>query len=134
MTAEALSPPGLTVADEIQRMPDAVQEFIQRAIKVSQTALYSEQRTVRRIELGIPVLVRPVDDRHQPTGPFVEMYARNISAGGLGVVFTRAIRDRYVAIQLTTKSGDTLKMIAETVRCRPMGRFYDIGLRFVAKG
>ena len=114
-------------------MPDAVLDFVRRAVKDNQDAIYSEQRRVQRMELGIPVLAKPVDSNHKTIGPCVEMYARNISAGGLGVIFTRAIRDRYLAVQLTTKNGDSLKMIAEVIRCRPMGRFYDIGLKFIAR-
>lgn len=45
-------PETLTFDHDVQPMPDAVMEFVQRAIKETQDAVYSEQRSVRRSSWG----------------------------------------------------------------------------------
>lgn len=118
---------------EADRMPLAVVDFVRRIIEASEEFERHDLRQSRRFEIGAPMLVIPLDQNHKPIGNCFEAYGRNVSAGGAGIVHTRSLRAEYVAVQISTRAGQMLKMIAKVIRCKPLGRFYDIGLQFIAK-
>lgn len=117
----------------VVQLPEAVESYVRRMIANQQLYTDDEKRTQKRFELAARTLLVPVNENFEPIGPAIEALARNISAGGIAVVHTRAVGDRFFAVQVSMPSRQELKMIAEVLRCRPNGRFYDIGMKFVAK-
>lgn len=117
----------------VNRAPDAIADYVKRQIQRSKPSVVREMRAQKRFDLGEPMLLMPLDENFEPIGETVEVVARNISTGGVGVLHTRSITAKFAAVQLSMPNGSELKMIAEVLRSTPTGMFYDVGMRFVAK-
>jgi hypothetical protein len=80
------------------------------------------------------------DDRHSYPRPVqvikdnkTEMCAgKDLSRGGVGFLHTKPILGNVI-IGLTSPSGDFFRFLAEVVRARQVGRFYEIGARFIER-
>lgn len=94
---------------------------------------HAEERQFPRYKLTIEVWVQPVDSNFVPLGDPFTAVSRDVSTGGIGLMHTRAIRDQYLWLRLITHGGGVMNVVVEVLRCRPIGVFYDIGAKFVAK-
>jgi len=92
-----------------------------------------EERRSPRHKLTAEVRVQPVDRHFEPTAAAFMAVTRDISTDGIGLMHDRAVRDKYLWLRLKTPGGKLMNVVVEVVRCRPLGKFYDIGGRFVAK-
>ena len=92
-----------------------------------------EQRQFPRYKLTCEVWVQPVNNRFEPLGDAFVAVSRDISAAGIGFVHSKAIRDKYLWLRLVAPGGKRMNVIVEVVRCRPLGVFYEVGSKFVAK-
>ncbi|MBC8355482.1 MAG: PilZ domain-containing protein [Planctomycetes bacterium] len=92
-----------------------------------------EERRFPRYKLTVEVWVQPVNDDFEPLGEPFTAISRDISAGGIGIMHTRAVRDKHLWLRLVTLGGGTMNVVVEVLRCRSVGMFYDIGAKFVAK-
>ncbi|MFO0947761.1 MAG: PilZ domain-containing protein [Planctomycetota bacterium] len=119
----------------VERMPSAVVEFVARAIEnMEDDSLHDNRRAHPRYGLAHAVIAMPVDDNCKPAGGCFEAFGRDLSVGGMAIVHTRAVRVSLLALQISLPNGrKPIKMIGKVTRCRPLGRFYDIGIQFVAK-
>ena len=81
----------------------------------------------------VEVWVQPVDSGFEPLGEPFTAVSRDISSSGIGLMHTRAIREKYLWLRLETRGGVKMNVVAEVLRCRPLGMFYEIGAKFVAK-
>lgn len=122
-------------SSNVVRAPAAVVDFVRRTIEqLRPSSCAYEKRAQRRFDVNIPALFVPLDPDFHAVGLPFEALVRDISAGGLGIVHTRAVTETHLAAKLMMpNSAAMMKMIGEVIRCRPLGRFYDVGLRFVAK-
>lgn len=94
---------------------------------------HAEERQRPRYKLTVEVWVQPVDrDFEALDRPFISV-SRDISTGGIGLIHTRAVRDKHLWLRLLTPGGGVMNVIVEVLRCRPIGAFYEIGAKFVAK-
>lgn len=130
-----ISPKIMFDESSIERMPSAVVEFVERAIENMEIdGLHANRRAHPRFGLSHAVIAMPVNGKHQPLGSCFEAFGRDLSAGGMALVHTRAVREQLLALQITLPNGaKPIRMIGKVTRCRPLGRFYDIGVKFVAK-
>lgn len=118
--------------DEQDAPPTELVDFVHRLARevVRDSA---EDRSCARYKLTVEVWVQPVNSKFDPLGkPFMAV-TRDIATGGLGLIHTRAVRDKYLWLRLNLPGGKSMNVIAEVLRCRPLGTFYDIGAKFVAK-
>jgi hypothetical protein len=57
---------------------------------------------------------------------------KDLSRGGVGFLHTKPILGSVI-VALTSPSGDFYRFLAEVVRARQVGRFYEIGARFIER-
>jgi hypothetical protein len=57
---------------------------------------------------------------------------KDLSRGGVGFLHTRPILGNVI-VGLTSPNGDFYRFLAEVVRARQVGRFYEIGARFIER-
>jgi hypothetical protein len=57
---------------------------------------------------------------------------KDLSRGGVGFLHTKPILGNII-VALTSPSGDFYRFLAEVVRARQVGRFYEIGARFIER-
>jgi hypothetical protein len=119
-------------ADRLHSPPAELLRFVHR-IADETLRNHVEERQFPRFKLTVEVWVQPVDANFEPLGEPFTAVSRDISTGGIGLMHTRAIRDKYLWLRLVTHGGGTMNVVVEVLRCRPIGVFYDIGAKFVAK-
>ncbi len=119
--------------------PAAIDAFI-RGIMREECPKRGERRRSERRKLGICVAAVAVDETLVPIGePFLAA-TYDISTGGLSMVHTRAITAKLVVVEFpnppgptTSANGATMQMLLRVVRCRALGRFYEIAGAFVTR-
>ena len=118
--------------DKLHSPPTELLRFVHR---VAEETLrdHVEERQFPRYKLTVEVWVQPVNSDFEPLGDPFTAVSRDISTSGIGLMHTRAIRDKYLWLRLATQGGGTMNVVVEVLRCRPIGMFYDIGAKFVAK-
>ncbi len=57
---------------------------------------------------------------------------KDLSRGGVGFLHTKPILGNVI-VAMTSPSGDFYRFLAEVVRARQVGRFYEIGARFIER-
>ncbi|NQT37549.1 MAG: PilZ domain-containing protein [Planctomycetes bacterium] len=94
-----------------------------------------EKRSTRRHNIVFPVPVVELDEAFCPTGDVRMAVTRDISTTGLALISTRAASARFLAVELTCPSGETIQVVIRVIRCRPVRCFYEIaGTYFVVLG
>ena len=58
--------------------------------------------------------------------------ARDLSQSGVGFLHTKPVYGRII-VGLSTPTGDHYRLLSEVVRARQVGRFYEMGARFVER-
>jgi c-di-GMP-binding flagellar brake protein YcgR len=117
---EALGLPVKAVADFLTKLDDASDFEIER-------------RASPRQAVVMQVAVVPVDRELKQCGDSFLALSKDISAGGIGLLHTRAITASHVVVELTARDGNLLQLLAKVVRCQAVHRFYEIGLQFVTR-
>jgi PilZ domain len=124
----------LAVQDEEETPPPAeVVNFIRRVIRGEKFYAGSERRLHLRYPITIPVLVTPLDDRHQPVAePFLAI-TRDISIVGLCMYHTKTVKEKLLRLEMTGLNQEHVSVLLKVARCRPAGPFYEIAGRFLAE-
>jgi len=117
--------------DELVLPPKAVVDFLRRLDQ-------KEERTDERREAGrqaavLEVAVVPVDFELRQCGESFLALSKNISSTGMSVIHTRALAKGSVVVELLNRDNASMQLLAYVVRCEPIRRFYEIGLRFVTR-
>ena len=90
-----------------------------------------DRRSERRIRITLPVIVERLDERGQPLEFPVHAVTRDLSARGIGLVCQDPVGTQFVAIELPTPDGESIRVVARVLRCEPLGYYYDVGCLFV---
>lgn len=93
-----------------------------------------ERRMQARYGLPLQVDVQPITKDFAPAGDVYSVMAHNISVNGIGIRDTRKVTAKFLALQITSPSGERLQVLAEVNRCDAVGRIYEIGAEFVSYG
>ena len=112
------------------RLQERIAEFNQKLVADNHFT-GAERRPHPRYNVTLEATALAIDESGQPLGaPFV-MVTRNISNTGLGVIHTEPLEpgQRFI-VELLARERDQVRLIAEVVHCRPVARFFEIGLRF----
>ncbi len=112
--------------------PSELIQFVDRLAKESLRS-HVDERTFSRYKLTVEVWVQPVNGDFSPLDRPFTAVTRDISTGGIGLMHTRAVRDKYLWLRLVAPGGGMINVVVEVLRCRPIGMFYEIGAKFVAK-
>jgi len=92
-----------------------------------------ENRNSPRRAVSVRLRVIPCNESGEPAGqPFVAL-TRDLSAGGICLVHTRATNASHVMVVLRAPGLEPMQLVVEVLRCRAIGRFYEIAGRFVSR-
>jgi len=93
-----------------------------------------DRRGKPRIPLTVPITIRRLDDRFCPLEHVVRGVTRNISESGIGIMCPDPVGTRFVSFKITSHVGVSVNVVAEVLRCEPVGCYYDVGCRFLVDG
>ncbi len=111
-------------------------DFVQRTIdRNGQDDTYAglEKRSEKRCYVSLPVTATPTNEKLQPVGDSFYAVTRDISSQGITMFNTRTVDSSFLVLELMDPDGPKLKAVMEVLRCRPIGRFYEITGEFVTK-
>lgn len=94
------------------------------------TSFEYEARTHPRTKLTAEIVVRATNGRGSVFGTPFKAITTDISPGGMGFLHTSAVPDRYLAVTIG-QNGRRVFVLAEVARCRSVGDFYEMGVRFI---
>ena len=92
-----------------------------------------ENRSSERFPAAMEVVCIPFDSEHNQCGVPVIALSRNVSVGGISLVYTRPIPADFLMVTLDNGKTDPLNMVVEVLRCRRLGRFFEIAGKFTSK-
>jgi hypothetical protein len=104
----------------------AMQNFVKNLTRGCQAEPDCERRRHKRYKLHCSVAVLPLDDDFRPAGPQFLAVCRDLSASGMALFHTRAIREKYLLVELQRPQSDPARLIMQVTRCRAVVRFYEI--------
>ena len=92
-----------------------------------------QRRASRRLPVVVPVVALPLDDDFRPSGTTFAAITRDLSTTGLRLFSTRIASSKFLAVELTPSSGQSIQVVLQVLRCKAIGRFYEIAGPFVAR-
>ncbi len=107
--------------------------FIEEIVRGVPMRPREERRATPRYSIESIVDVQPLDDAFRPVGEPYRAITRDISMMGIGLLDSRPVHSKHLAVRLTRPDGKTLSLIMEVLRCRPTNTIYDIGGKFVTQ-
>ena len=118
----------MAVTDPLRVPPPELLDFVKRV--AAELAPSHDRRGHPRHNFTVQVDVQQLDDDFKPSGEPFEAVTRDLSAIGIGLLHTRPVQSKH--LQVTIKASDGPKRLTvEVLRCESIGRFYDIGAKFV---
>ena len=122
--------------DDLPDPPAAVSDFIRRLTEsetLGNNILGNHSSRVReRVTCFTTATAVPVDRHWNPVHEPFRVAVRDLSESGLRILHTRATNAEYLALnwRATQLVASRLRIVAQVMRCKPCGRFYDIGGQF----
>jgi len=118
----------MTMNDPSRVPPPELLEFVKRFSTELEPS--HDRREHARHNFTITVEVQQLDVDFKPRGEPFAAVTRDLSAIGIGLLHTRPVQSKH--LQVTIKASDGPKRLTvEVLRCESIGRFYDIGAKFV---
>jgi len=112
--------------------PKAIAEFVARMVP-EKAHPGAQKRALDRYPVVTPIAVMPLGDRLELVGETFMAVTKNISGSGLALVCTRAVRARYLAVEILEYAREGIQVVVHVLRCRPVRCFYEIAGRFVTR-
>jgi hypothetical protein len=79
--------------------------------------------------MAVPTQV--LNEAHERVGESFVAITRSVSTRGAAFYFTKAVNEKWLAMQFRDREGATITAILEVLRCEPRGPLYEIAGRFV---
>jgi hypothetical protein len=93
----------------------------------------TEKRRAPRFRRVTLVPAAPLDEEFPPSGePFLAV-SMGISTCGLGMVHSRMVTCKNLALEIAPPGGKPTRVIARVVRCRPFNGAFFIGCEFLKR-
>lgn len=92
-----------------------------------------EQRCEPRYPTALRAVVVPLNDRGETCGQSFVCLTNNISASGLSLLHTAAIREPLLEVELHDPGRGNLRGTLEVLRCRSVGECFEIAGRFALR-
>lgn len=89
-----------------------------------------DRRAEPRLRVTMPVSVAPLTEEMIPLGYRVRGVTRDISEHGIGLVCQDPVAAKYIMLKLASPQVAEIEVIAEVLRCRPVGYYFDVGCGF----
>jgi hypothetical protein len=118
--------------DSLLKPPKVIAEFVARL--VTRTYTGEECRAQTRYLMAVPTIAQPLNGDWQPEGPSFKLVVRDVSVGGVGLLHTRPLKAKFLAIELVDPNRTDLEpmcVVIEVLHCRAVGPMFEIGGRFV---
>ncbi|MGI9456217.1 MAG: response regulator [Aeoliella sp.] len=125
--------------DHLSEAPQAITDFIRRlndedqANPCEEAEVEGNVRAAKRVLLQTAVTAIPVSNQFEKSGDPFKLALRDVSASGMRMYSSRATNDSFLAISWNAETLPyrIFRVVAQVTRCRPEGRFYEIGGQFV---
>ena len=92
-----------------------------------------QRRAAKRLPVVVSKVALPLDDDFQPRGAGFAAITGDLSTAGLRLFSTRAVTTEFLAVELTPPAGQSIQVVLQVLRCKAVGRFYEIAGRLVAR-
>jgi hypothetical protein len=92
-----------------------------------------EKRSSTRHAVVATLKVMELDAQLFPVGTAFHAICRNLSTGGICLINECAVPSKLLVIELSAAQGVPIQAIAQVLRRRPLGPYFDIGCEFVTK-
>lgn len=122
----------MSIYETLVHSPPEVVSFL-RELVVERPKPVAERRASPRIPLSVELPITPLNTNHEPIGPTFTAMTRNISAGGVALLYGMPIADKFLMLELVDRQGYRLQLVLEILRCRQIGpHLFEIGGKFVS--
>lgn len=109
-----------------------VAQLLKDVISAAHVDFIAEQRGEPRQPVCMAVEVTPYNLKGQRTGPLFEAVTKDVSADGMAILHTAAVRDLVLVVRFPElKSGHERRVTLQVVRRRPVGPLWEIGGKFL---
>ena len=115
----------------LDRPSEEVRHFVQQCADDADRK--SNMRTAPRYPAAMEVLCVPFDADERQCGNPVVLLSRNISVGGVSLIHIRPLPAKYLLVHLNYGKSEEIRSVVEVLRCRRIGRFFEIAGNFTAK-
>jgi len=116
---------------ELPPPPPAVIEFVKQLPPVAPEV--ADRRNRPRRLVATTCVVTPLDAHGEPSGAAFRAVTRDVSTTGIAMLFTRPVEAPKLKIQLPRFGGTTVEVLANVIRCEPLGPYYDVAGEFVQR-
>lgn len=129
-TDSELPEPPRAVRDYIRRL--AENEVVQGEKRQAAVMPGHRDREADRVTCYTIAVAAPIDREGARVGAPFKLAVRDLSEGGVRLLYTRATNARYLGLcwNATQLIAKQIRVIAQVRRCSPCGPFYDIGAQF----
>lgn len=90
-----------------------------------------DRRAEPRIRITLPVVIYRLDGKFRRLEYPVRAVTRDISSRGVGLVCEDPVGTQFVTFKLESPCAFNLEVVAEVLRCDPVGYYFDVGCRFL---
>ena len=92
----------------------------------------NERRAEPRYRMTVQVRVQPIGEGGNPSSAAFLAVTRDLSVSGIGLTSQDPLNGRLI-VQLESPNGSKLRALAEVLRCRPNGYYFDVGCKFLCE-
>ena len=108
-----------------------INSLVRRLIDDAQKDFVVDRRREHRHPVSVPVIVRPIGDRHMTDG-FVAV-TRDISTRGVSFFHTAPINYHYLTLHFPESQQSTEAVTIEVLRCHKIGPLFEIAGKFLLR-
>ena len=95
---------------------------------------FYNRRSSPRIPVCLVVTAQPVSGQREPLGDLLNAVTVDISRGGASFVSDHPLLSDLAILEIVAAESDqTIRLLAERIRCRRNGAMFEIAVRFVEK-
>ena len=97
------------------------------------TLVAHEQRLSPRTAVALPVTAVRLDEEDTPVGEPFYLATTDISANGIGMMYTEHLSHQRLMLTIHKGDGRHLRLVAEVVRCDGVNGLFKVGARLLAR-
>ena len=116
----------------LEHFPTELVQFARRQIVNAALHKGDELRSEGRYPMLVPLRAIEVDQDNNPRGEEMELVTRDISATGIGMIYTEKIEAKRMAIQFLM-AGTEVNLVVDVVWSGALGPFYGAGGKYIEK-
>ena len=105
--------------------------FVEQLTREAGARPYPDRRSEPRFAVDLPAEVHALNEVLEPENPPFEARVRDISASGLRLVHSDAVKNKFLAVVVQRKNGENMALLLKVLWCRRCGDHYELGGIFV---